>query len=160
MKKVISLVMALVMMMAIMVPAFATKQINQNSVPQSNTSTVKTDTSNVNGDGTYTVTYPATMYILWEEKEATEFKYKVKSQLKTGKLVNVKITDEANEFKMVNANGDFLTYTLGGAIDGTTTEPVAENVEFAYTITVNDWSGVPVDTYEDTLTFTVSVVNA
>lgn len=160
MKKVISIVLALVMMMAVMVPAFATKEINHNSVPQSNTATVQTDTSAITGDGTYSVTYPATMNILWEKTEATDFKYTVNSQLKAGKLINVKITGEENKYEMVNADGDVIAYTLSGAVDGTTVDPVAENAEFTYSIKVDNWNGVPIDAYTDTLTFTVSVVNA
>ena len=157
MKKVISIALALVMMMAIMVPAFA-EELNANV--QSGTATVQTDTSAITGDGTYTVTYPATMNILWEDTEATEFTYTVTSQLKTGKLVNVKLADEDGEYKMVNANGDALAYVLGGAVDGTTTNPVVTDAEFKYDITVADWTNIPIDTYEDTLTFTVSVVDA
>lgn len=160
MKKVVSLVMALVMMILVCVPAFATKEINHNSAQQSNTATVQTDTSLIIGDGTYSVTYPATMNILWENTEATEFKYTVNSQLKTGKLVNVQIADAENKYEMVNTDGDVILYALGGAVNGTTVNPVAENVEFTYSITVADWSNVPIDAYEDTLTFTVSVVDA
>ena len=58
MKKIIAIVMALVMMMAIAVPTFAASlDVNK----QAGDATVLTDTSSIVGDGTYTVTYPATM---------------------------------------------------------------------------------------------------
>lgn len=159
MKKVISLVMALVMMMAICVPAFAA---TLDATTQSNTATVQTDTSAITGDGTYSVTYPATMNIVWDKTEATNFIYTVNSQLKTGKLVNVKITDEDNEFQMVNTANAAIPYTLSGATDGTTTNPVAADAEFTYSITVEEsaWKAVSIDSYSDTLTFTVSIVDA
>ncbi len=162
MKKVISIVLALVMMMAVMVPAFATKEINQSSTEQKNTATVITDTSAITGDGTYSVTYPATMKIVWDKTTATNFEYTVKSQLKTGKLVNVKITDEENKFEMVNTSNVAIPYTLSGTTDGTTTNPVVTDAKFTYSITVAEsaWKAVSIDNYSDTLTFTVSIVDA
>jgi hypothetical protein len=88
MKKVISLVMALVMMMAVMVPAFAADQ----TVDTAGQYTADVKTTYVDGDATYSVTYPATMDIKWGDT-STEFTYTVKSQLKSNQAINVKISD-------------------------------------------------------------------
>ncbi len=158
MKKIISLVMALVMMMAICIPAFADEL---NATTQSGTATVITDTSAITGDGTYTVTYPATMNIVWGTA-TTNFEYKVTSQLKTGKLVNVTVADTGDGLNMVNAGNATLAYTLGGTVDGTTTAPVVTDATFNYSINVatTDWNAAAIDTYSDTLTFTSTVVDA
>ena len=158
MKKVISLVMALVMMMAIMVPAFAAEL---NATTQSGTATVQTDTSAITGDGTYTVTYPATMNIVWGTT-TTNFEYTVTSHLKTGKLVNVKVADTGDGLNMVNADNATLAYALAGTVDGTTTNPVVTDATFNYSINVETsaWNAAAIDTYSDTLTFTSTVVDA
>lgn len=158
MKKVISLVMALVMMMAIMVPAFA-EQLNANV--QSGTATVQTDTSAITGDGTYTVTYPATMNIVWSTA-TTNFDYKVTSNLRTGKAVQVVVADTGDGLNMVNATNATLAYTLGGTTTGKTTGPVVTDATFNYSINVDPsvWAAAAIDTYSDTLTFTSTVVDA
>ena len=62
MKKVISVVLALVMMMAVMVPAFAaTLDVNT----QSGNSTVLVDGITDKGDGTYSVEIPASIDLIW-----------------------------------------------------------------------------------------------
>lgn len=160
MKKVISLVMALVMMMAIMVPAFAAEL---NATTQSGTATVQTDTSAITGDGTYTVTYPATMNIVWSTV-TTNFSYSVDSNLRTGKAVQVVVADTGDGFNMLNATNATLAYALTGTTTAKTTSPVvtAENATFTYSIVVEEsaWNGAAIDTYSDTLTFTATVVDA
>lgn len=158
MKKVISLVMALVMMMAIMVPAFAAEL---NATTQSGTATVQTDTSAITGDGTYTVTYPATMNIVWSTT-TTNFDYKVTSNLRTGKAVQVVVADTGDGLNMVNATNATLAYTLGGTTTGKTTGPVVTDATFNYSINVDSavWAAAAIDTYSDTLTFTSTVVDA
>ncbi|MBQ5677444.1 MAG: hypothetical protein IIV47_01085 [Clostridia bacterium] len=158
MKKVISLVMALVMMMAVMVPAFA-EELNANV--QSGTATVQTDTSAITGDGTYTVTYPATMNIVWSTA-TTNFEYVVNSNLRTGKAVQVVVADTGDGLNMVNATNATLAYTLGGTTTGKTTGPVVTDATFNYSINVETtaWNAAAIDTYSDTLTFTSTVVDA
>ena len=158
MKKVISLVMALVMMMAVMVPAFA-EELNANV--QSGEATVQTDTSAITGDGTYTVTYPATMNIVWSTA-TTNFDYKVTSNLRTGKAVQVVVADTGDGLNMVNATNATLAYTLGGTTTGKTTGPVVTDATFSYSINVDSaaWAAAAIDTYSDTLTFTSTVVDA
>lgn len=162
MKKILAVMMAIVMMMAIAVPAFAAT-LNVDSA--SGDATVITDTSGVVGDGTYTVTYPATMALTWGVEE-TAFQYSVESQLKTGKCVEVKIIDkDANGLVMVNADGATLAYSLSGETTAKTTAPVVPTPEidavydFSVKVAESDWKAAAYDTYQDTLTFSSEVVD-
>ncbi len=158
MKKIIALVMALVMMMAVTVPAFAAEL---NATTNSGDAEVLTDISGVLGDGSYTVTYPATMPLTWGA-ETTAFQYSVTSQLKTGKCVSVEIVDkDANGLVMVNADGATLAYSLSGTTAGKTTAPVVTDVTFDYNVDVakTAWDAAAFDEYKDTLTFSSAVVD-
>lgn len=157
MKKIIALAMALIMMMAVAVPAFA-EPLNETT--QSGDALVKTNTSSVVGDGTYTVTYPATMELVWET-ESTQFSYSVTSQLKTGKCVNVSVADKDDAYVMTNASDATLAYSLSGTINGTTTAPVVNNASFNFNVDVDAdaWAAASIDEYSDTLTFTSAVVD-
>ena len=159
MKKIIAIVMALVMMMAIAVPTFVATIGSASQ--QAGDATVLTDTSSIVGDGTYTVTYPATMALTWGA-ETTGFQYSVTSQLKTGKCVSVEILDkDANGLVMVNADGATLAYALGGTISATTSAPVVTDEAFDYSVDVAKaaWDAAAFDTYQDTLTFSSEVVD-
>ena len=158
MKKILAVMMAIVMMMAIAVPSFAAT-LNVDSA--SGDATVITDTSGVVGDGTYTVTYPATMSLTWGA-ETTAFQYSVTSQLKTGKCVEVEIVDkDANGLVMVNADGATLAYALNGTTSATTSAPVVTDEAFDYSVDVAKaaWDAAAFDTYQDTLTFSSEVVD-
>ena len=160
MKKIIALAMALVMMMAVAVPAFAA---TLDVTSQSGDAEVLTDISGVQGEGTYTVTYPATMALTWGA-ETTGFEYSVTSQLKTGKCVAVEIIDkDSNGLVMVNAGGATLAYSLGGATSAKTTAPVVTDADatFNYSVDVAKaaWDAAAFDEYKDTLTFSSAVVD-
>lgn len=158
MKKLLAVMMAIVMMMAIAVPAFAAT-LDVDSA--SGDATVITDTSGVVGDGTYTVTYPATMSLTWGA-ESTGFQYSVTSQLKTGKCVEVEIVDkDANGLVMVNGDGATLAYALNGTTSATTSAPVVTDEAFDYSVDVAKaaWDAAAFDTYQDTLTFSSEVVD-
>ncbi len=159
MKKIIAIAMALVMMMAIAVPAFAaTLEGGATADTQSGDSTVMTDTSGVVGDGEYTVTYPATLPLTWGT-ESTPFEYSVTSQLKAGKNVTVVLADKADGLIMKNADGDELPYALNGTTTGVTSAEVVTDETFNFTVDVAtaDWDAVAFDTYEDIVTFTSNV---
>ena len=98
MKKIIAIVMALVMMMAIAVPSFAavTGGSNAGSDTIINTLTTKEDGSDPTW---YTVTIPAAQEIFWEAT-ATEIEYTINSQLATGDLVKVTVADADNAYLM------------------------------------------------------------
>ena len=118
MKKILAIAMALVMMMAICVPAFATVTGGSNA---GNDTIISTDTlKDEDGDGIgetdpswYTVTIPATQTLPWEAT-STDIEYAVASQLKTGDVVRVTVTDADGAYKMTSTGGE-LDYTLENA---------------------------------------------
>ena len=161
MKKILAIAMALVMMMAICVPAFAAVTGGSNA---GNDTIISTDTlKDEDGDGVgetdpswYTVTIPATQVLPWEAT-ATNIKYTVASQLKTGDAVKVTVDDADKAYKMTGVGGE-LTYSLENA---TFTAPSAVyDAETSVTVKValNDWKSVAIDSYTDTLTFTAEIV--
>lgn len=161
MKKIISLVMAFVMMMAVMVPAFAAELTQDDMVDNKAQSeaTVQTDISGVNGDGTYTVSYPATMALRWSD-ETTDFEIKITSQLKTGKCVSVVLADKENGLVMKNDAGSEIPYTLSQTAFATTAPVVTDDVHpFSVNVTADDWNAVSFDEYSDILTVTTSVAD-
>ncbi len=156
MKKIISIVMALVMMMAICVPAFA-EPVGDIDI---NTSTLKdTDGDNV-GDTEaedYTVTIPADTTIPWG-KESTDVSYSVESHLKRDHRVKVTVTGNG---VMATADGEYtLAYTLTGADfqgDVPTIYPAATQT-VTVDVTLDDWNTAVVEEYKDVLTYSAEIV--
>lgn len=155
MKKVISIVLALVMMMAICVPAFA-GEIKETG-GQSGDATVKTDTSTM-GSGTYTVTYPAEIVIPWNQsKDQT---YTVSTQLLVGKQVTVAVADTTTKgltgAMTATGTADTLEYTISG--DTSVIYTGAMNETKTLTFTVSDW-GKTIAEYSGTVTFTATLAD-
>lgn len=161
MKKILALAMALVMMMAICVPAFAAVTGGSNA---GNDTIISTDTlKDEDGDGVgetdpswYTVTIPATQTLPWEAT-STDIEYAVASQLKTGKAVKVTVADADAAYKMTCAGGE-LAYSLDNA---TFTAPSAvydNTTSVTVKVALDDWKSVAIDSYTDTLTFTAEIV--
>ena len=129
-----------------------------NAIPKDEPLTIDED-----GDGVgetdpswYTVTIPATQVLPWEAT-ATNIKYVVASQLKTGDAVKVTVDDADKAYKMTGVGGE-LTYSLENA---TFTAPSAVyDAETSVTVKValDDWKSVAIDSYTDTLTFTAEIV--
>lgn len=163
MKKVLSFAMALVMMMAVMVPAFAV-ELNANPDEADviiNTSTLK----DTDGDGVgdkdaeeYTVTIPADTTIPWGTEE-TNVSYTVESHLKRDGRVKVAVAG-ASVMKTVDGAYE-IPYTLAGegvafASDVPTIYPAAtKNVTVA--ISADDWNSAVVEEYKDILTYTAEI---
>ncbi len=161
MKKILAIAMALVMMMAICVPAFAAVTGGSNA---GNDTIINTDTKkDTDNDGIgdtevawYTVTIPATQTLPWET-ETKDIEYTVASQLKTGEAVKVTVADADAAYKMTS-NGGELAYTLDNA---TFTAPSAvydDTASVTVKIALGDWKSVAIDNYTDTLTFTAEIV--
>lgn len=154
MKKIMAIVMAIVMMMAIAVPAFAAVEYDDGTAG----SDTIIETLTTREDGTdptwYTVTIPASQTIYWEAT-STSIEYTINSQLATDDLVNVVVTGNG-----VMTNGtNTLTYAI---TDADYTASAAVVVDEADTVTIDTsmsaWTTVPVDAYSDTLTFTATIV--
>lgn len=156
MKKVISVLLAVMMLAALMVPAFAaTATIDQTGGnPATGGATVKTDTSAVTGDGAYTVTYDAEISVPWNSTAAVSSNYTVETHLKTGKQLKVTATSDG----IMTYNALELPYTLGG--DTAYTAGAAETATKAITVTVaqSAWDEAPIAEYTDTITYTAEIV--
>ena len=156
MKKVISVLMAVAMLAALMVPAFALdKTLDENT--KSDTADVKTNYDNLKATGGYyTVTYPAETTIAWGTVDTT-IQYNVTTQLIPTATLNV--TVKQDNAAMKSATGKQLPYTLSGA--GTDVTGIGPFVDTDYELNINvtAWGDVPVDSYSDTLTFEATIVN-
>lgn len=158
MKKIMAIALALVMMMAIAVPAFAAVSGGSNAGNDTiiNTLTVKEDGS----DPTfYTVTIPATQTIFWEA-DSTTIEYVINSQLATGKAVEVKVADADDEYLMKKAGSAYtLAYTLADTEYKASAAVVVDEKDTVTIDTTNtNWAAAAVDEYTDTLTFTAAIV--
>lgn len=155
MKKVISLVMAFVMMMAIMVPAFAVDLHITQTGAQAGQSTVQTDISKIT-EGVYTITYPSIIDIEWgEEGTAT---YSVEASMKVGKKLTVSVADTTTQTLTGKLAATDITDTLDYTISGDTTAEYTGgmNETESLTFTVADWNKT-VSEYAGYVTFTASV---
>lgn len=165
MKKILSIVVAVLMIAAICVPCFAAT-IDKTTPDGKGTAQVKTDISAVTDNGTFVVTIPAEMPIPWNTANtdsSKDFTYSVESQLKTGKVIQVDVAQ--NNANMTSASGATLAYTITGDITAVkTTASVVAAGTFVKTVTVNvagtAWANAAIDEYSDTLTFTAQIVAA
>ena len=154
MKKVISVLMAVAMLAALMVPAFALTEADGN--PASDTAEVKTNYDNLEATGGYyTVTYPAETTIAWGTEDTT-IKYTVSTQLVPTATLNV--TVKQDNAAMKSADETQLPYTLTGDTNVTGIGPFVDT-DYELNINVTAWGDVPVDSYSDTLTYEATIVN-
>lgn len=159
MKKIVSILLAVMMIAAIAVPSFAAT-ITEKSDPKTAEVQVMTKTTDKdnNDPENYTVTIPAEIAVPWGEKTAWNAHYTVNSQLKLGAKLKVSAAAE-NEGKMTNAATDkFLTFTVAGG-DVTEYPELNKNVESATTVTIADFNA-PIAEYVGHMTYTVEYVAA
>ncbi len=162
MKKIIAIVMALVMMMAVTVPAFAADPITHESTNKTGTVNVTTKFDE-NNDWSYKVTIPADIQIQWNDTLEKEMTYSVESQLLIGASLDISVVadndgemtageDVPEKLKLNVTGGDTVNFkevnaentTAPGVVGGT-------NVKVA----IETFVGKPVGVYTGTLTFTV-----
>lgn len=158
MKKILAVVLALAMMATLCVTSFAAT-IDKDSADQYADVNVYTNTTNTEGEDAYkySVTIPAEIPVDWEDTSAQNAAYTVDAQLLLGATLKVEVTGN-NENKMTNAQADpqyFLTFALSGTTSQTY-PAVTDNVTSDTTVTVADFSGVPIAEYTGTLTYTVT----
>lgn len=161
MKKIISIVLALVMMMAVTVPAFA-EVVNTDGVVGN---TAYVETSYTESDTSYTVTIPATISIPWGVTAPQNATYKVESQLLIGAKLKVSATANNGGEMVATDTTDTLEFAVTGGdvvefdavnVAKTTAPGVTddENVKVA----ISTFAGKAVGTYTGTLTYTVEYV--
>lgn len=155
MKKIISVVLALVMMMAVCVPAFAaTLDVNT----QSGNSTVLVDGVTDMGEGTYSVEIPASVDLIWgDTTKAGE--YKITSQVQTDKRVKVTL---AKAKDLTNAANETIEFAVADATTGIANSAVVNNEAHAFNLTIDasEWAAASIATYEGTITFTAELADA
>ena len=160
MKKVISVLLAVAMLAALTVPAFAA-EITKDSAEQSAKVDVVTKTTNTDGEDayTYTVTIPASFEFDWGDTAAKDATYTVTSQLLLGASLDVSVAAN-NGGKMTNENtASTLTYTLtnGGSTHFTeVNNSAAPTAAPSVSIAKEEYDGVPIAVYTGTMTYTVT----
>lgn len=158
MKKVLSLALALVMMFAICIPAFAAVEYENNGGTGSTTKVVLLGAT---ATATYTVTIPATVDIYWEDA-STDINYSIFSQMETGTYVKVTVESADNGVMKNQAGTATLAYSLADTTYTTTKSVIdASNPETA-SVKVNipseNWKKASIDNYSGTLTFHAELI--
>lgn len=158
MKKVISVLLAVAMLAALTVPAFAA-EITKDSAEQSATVDVVTKTTNTEGQDayTYTVTIPASFEFDWGDTAAKDATYTVTSQLLLRASLDVSVAAN-NGGEMTAAGTDqTLTYTLANGGSAHFAEVNNDAAPATHpTVSIASYAGVPIAVYTGTLTYTVT----
>lgn len=152
MKKVLSIVMACLMLAVLMVPAFAVTDTTGGD------SEIITKTTKDDGtDGrSWEVTYPASTEIAWNAL-ATEISYSAKAHLAYGEKLTVAVA-ASDSSKMVLAADDTCAIAYALTAEDLVIGPVAEGENtFTVDIAQAEWDAAPVGAYSDLLTFTATV---
>lgn len=153
MKKILAVVMALTMLFALCVPAFAA---DPNPIKQDTAQSGSIDviTTYLPTDETYSVSYPSSVVVAWGVTTAKDAKYTVTSTLQIGAKITVSAA--ANDGGVMTAAGttDTLTFSVQ---NGEAQEFTGANtaVDSATTVTISDFSGAAVGEYTGTMTYTV-----
>lgn len=160
MKKIVSILLAVMMIAAIAVPSFAAT-ITEKSDPKTAEVQVMTKTTDKdnNDPENYTVTIPAEITVAWNDTTAQDASYTVDSQLKLG--AKLKVSAAANDAgKMTNAaaTDKFLTFTVAGGDVAEYTE-LNNAVKSSTTVTIADFNA-PIAEYVGHMTYTVEYVPA
>lgn len=162
MKKIIAIVMALVMMMAVTVPAFAA-DIEKDDANQFGQATVATTTSDT--DATYTVSYPATFTFAWDDTTPQVANYSVTSQLPIGASLTVSVAaDNGGVMTSATATGYDLTYTLAGGVGAKTFSEInngtGPDTDITIAIAQSEYDEAVPAVYQGTVTYTVAYTPA
>lgn len=157
MKKILAVAMALTMLFALCVPAFA-GTITQGT-PDPKEAVVPVKTTYSTSDESFTVSYPAAMELPWGtlvDDANAAFEYSVVSQLQTGKTITVAVSK--THAVMTSAARETLEYDLKGDVNVTTAAPVvAVNKTVKVDVAQSAWDAAAINEYTDTVTFAVTV---
>lgn len=157
MKKLLAIGLALVMMLAVCVPAFAADITTDGGT---GTSIIKTSTQTAGGDegAGFTVTIPAENTIYWDTL-STDFHYSITSQLGPITGVRVTVSDTDDAYVMTDDFDNTLAYSLSNTV-GETESPVVNDFEGTYTVNISEdaWNAAVVSEYQDQLTFLAQLI--
>lgn len=156
MRKLFSVWLCAVLLCALTLPVFAANPIT-NATENNGSAIVKTDTTSV-GAGSFSVSIPADMTVIWGAQQSN-FNYTVDSQLAVGKLLNVSVAPTAG---VMRYNALELPYTLTGDTNFTTVAQVVTALKktVAVNISAADWNTAAIAEYQDTVTFTATIIDA
>lgn len=166
MKKIISVLLAVAMLAALTVPAFAADITISKDEPAAGpdgaqTATVDVVTKTTNTEGadayTYSVTFPASFEFAWGDTNAKSATYTVTSQLLLGASLDVSVAAN-NGGEMINENtASTLTYTLANGGSAHFAEVNNDAAPATHpTVSIASYAGVPIAVYTGTLTYTVT----
>lgn len=158
MKKIVSIIIAALMLASICVPSFAADITTNGGTGDAIVKTKTVDEAGENAEK-FTVSIPATTEIPWG-KDSKALTYSVESHLGYGKKLTVNVSGHGVMTYTVGTDSMTLDYTLGGATAFTAAGPVVYPAD-DQTINVNvadrAWKSAVVGEYQDTLTFTVAI---
>lgn len=158
MKKIVSIIIATLMLASICVPSFAADITTNGGTGDAIVKTKTVDEAGENAEK-FIVSIPATTEIPWG-KDSKALTYSVESHLGYGKKLTVNVSGHGVMTYTVGADSMTLDYTLGGATAFTAAGPVVYPAD-DQTINVNvadrAWKSAVVGEYQDTLTFTVAI---
>lgn len=167
MKKMLSILLACVLVMALAAPAFAADITTDGGTGDV---IVKTTTTTEDGNSAekFTLSIPANTEITWGTL-STELTYTVEAHLGYGKVLDVSVRGSAAagpnkmSYSPVADVTFEMPYSLTGAVSYQSASPVvypAADVDFNVEVAENDWKTAVVGEYADTLTFTAEIVAA
>lgn len=158
MKKIVSIIIAVLMLASICVPSFAADITTNGGTGDAIVKTKTVDEAGENAEK-FIVSIPAVTEIPWG-KDSQALTYSVESHLGYGKKLTVNVSGHDVMTYTVGANSMTLDYTLGGTTAFTAEGPVVyPAVEQTINVNVADraWKSAVVGEYQDTLTFTVAI---
>ena len=174
MKKLLAAALAVVMLFAVMVPAFAAGNIAYEDGKETGdpaTVIIKTSDKKLDDGGnpvdarSYTVTIPADQEIPWGTA-SYDISYAVETHLAYGETLAVSVAGVQGYMAYSPEVGVELPlpYALfGDGVDYETAEPTvypAETVPLSVVVTEEDWNEAVIGTYSDTLLFTAEITPA
>lgn len=157
MKKLLSIIIAVVLVFAVCVPAFAA-EINEKSEQQDANVNITTNTENAQSE--YTVTIPADFEIAWGDSDAKVKNYSVYTNLVAGASLTVEVTADNNGLMTATSGSDTLTFTLTGGSEEEFTLFNLAGTEPETDVTVKidngQWKQAAIGEYSGSLTYTVT----
>lgn len=153
MKKILAVVMALAMLFALCVPAFAADP-NPITKDTAQSGSIDVITTYLLSDETYSVSYPAAVNVAWGDTAAQDAKYTVTSALQIGAKITVSAAENAGGVMKAAGTDDTLTFTV---TNGAAQEFTGANAAVVSDtkVTVSGFSGAAVGEYTGTMTYTV-----